>query len=236
MESMTTELLVAASLTGFRGVPVPWSGRAVSFCFLPLLLAMIGMFPPAIRASGFNADGFSLQPGDMVRIVIWRGGDLGGDYPIDEDGNLHLPLIGTIPVEDMSTDSLKFFLIQNYARYLRDPFITVVPLFRINVMGEVAHPGLYPVDATLGLFDILSLAGGAKESGDLDKIMVIQDGRFVSKNLREELEGKTPVEKFGIKSGDQIIVGKKGGISVRDWAIVASIVSASALMIDVISR
>ncbi len=177
-----------------------------------------------------------LKPGDMIRIKIWRGGDLGGDFAIDEDRKLVLPLIGTIEVEEISTDSLKLLLLDMYSLYLKDPYITVVPLFRINVMGEVVNPGLYTVDSTLGLSDILALAGGSKESGDINKIKVLRDGQVVTKNLKQEIEGDTPIEEFGILSGDQIVVGKKGGIHVRDWAIVASIVSATAFMVDVLRR
>lgn len=190
----------------------------------------------SILASISNGSSSYLKPGDMVRIKIWRGGDLGGDYAIDEDGKLNLPLIGSIEVEEISTDSLKVMLMREYSRFLRDPYITVVPLFRINVMGEVMNPGLYPVDATLNLTDILALAGGAKESGDINKIQVVQDGVVVTKNLKRELEGESPIEALGIKSGDQIIVGNKGGLSARDWTLIVSMVTASAIFIDVLTR
>jgi len=183
-----------------------------------------------------NGSNSYLKPGDSIRIRIWRGGDLGGDFSIDENGTLSLPLLGTIEVGAITTDSLKLFLMDGYSQFLKDPYITVVPLFRINVMGEVESPGLYPVDATLKLSDILALAGGAKESGDINKIRVLQNGQVVTKNLKRELDGDIPIEKFGIRSGDQIVVGKKGGMSVRDWTIVASMVSATAILIDVLRR
>jgi len=203
----------------------------------PLLLALMSaLIAPAAGAQEVDGTGSFLKPGDSVRIQIWRGGDLGGDYAIDEDGNLQLPLIGTVPVAHLTTDSLKTFLMASYSRYLKDPYITVVPLFRINVMGEVVSPGLYPVDATLGLSDILALAGGATETGDIDKVMVVQNGNVVTKNLNAELEGGVPVTRLGIRSGDQIVVGRRGGINARDWAIVASMISASAIVFDVIRR
>ncbi len=177
-----------------------------------------------------------LKPGDMVRIKIWRGGDLSGDYSVDEGGKLTLPLLGSVSVKEISTDSLKILLIKKYSKYLKDLNITVVPLFRINVMGEVDKPGLYPVDPTLSLSEVLSMAGGVDENGDIDKVKVIRGGEILSKNLKKELEGDQPIEKFGIKSGDQIVVGKKGGITVRDWTIIASMVSAAALVLSVIVR
>jgi polysaccharide export outer membrane protein len=204
----------------------------VTLCFM----IFVNLCLQTLYAAERNGDRSYLKPGDMIRIKIWRGGDLGGDFAIDEDRKLVLPLIGTIEVEEISTDSLKLLLIDKYSIYLKDPYLTVVPLFRINVMGEVVSPGLYTVDSTLGLSDILALAGGSKESGDINKIKVLRDGLIVTKNLKQEMNGDTPIEEFGILSGDQIIVGKKGGISVRDWAIIASMVSATALMVDVLSR
>ena len=79
-----------------------------------------------------------------------------------------------------------------------------------------------------------ALAGGATESGDINKIKVVQDGRVVTKNLSKELAGDTPIEKFGIQSGDQIVVGKKGGLSVRDRTLIVSMVTATALVVDVL--
>ena len=205
-------------------------------CVTLNLIVFIDLFPSSLHASETNGAGSHLKPGDMIRIKIWRGGDLGGDYSIDEDGKLVLPLIGTIQVEEISTDSLKLLLMNRYSEYLKDPYITVVPLFRINVMGEVMSPGLYTVDPTLGLSDILAMAGGAKESGDINKIKVLRDGRVVTKNLKKEIEGDVPIEEFGILSGDQIAVGKKRGFTAREWTIIVSMVSATALVVDVLRR
>jgi polysaccharide export outer membrane protein len=206
-----------------------------------LLLTVISLYfthlnPGYLHTTEANGSNSFLKPGDSVRVKIWRGGDLGGDYSVDEDGKLSLPLIGIIEVEEISTDSLKILLVEEYSRFLKDPYITVVPLFRINVMGEVVNPGLYPVDATLSLSDILALAGGAKDSGDINKVKVVQDGQVVTKNLKKELEGDAPIEKFGIQSGDQIVIGKKGGFSVRDWTLIVSMVTATALVVDVLNR
>jgi len=208
--------------------------RIVTLIFI-LIVSLLADLSP-ILASSANGSSSFLKPGDMVRVKIWRGGDLGGDYAIDEDGKMNLPLIGIIQVEEISTDSLKVMLMREYSRFLKDPYITVVPLFRINVMGEVMNPGLYPVDATLNLTDILALAGGAKETGDINKVKVVQKGIVVTKNLKKELEGDAPIEALGIRSGDQIVVGKKGGLSTRDWTLIVSMVTASAIVIDVLTR
>jgi polysaccharide export outer membrane protein len=217
--------------------------RTKQLVLIGMTFTLILLFFPAITHQTLNASeengaesGSYLKPGDMVRIKIWRGGDLGGDFNIDEDGKLSLPLLGIIEIEELSTDSLKLLLMDRYSQYLKDPYITVVPLFRINVMGEVRNPGLYPVDATLSLSDILSLAGGFTDKGDVNKIKVMQSGQIVTKNLNKELDGDSPIEQFGIKSGDQIIIGEKGGLSVTEWTIIASMLSATAIVVDVIRR
>ncbi len=214
-------------------------GKRLVSIFLTLTMNLLLFQGAALRTLGASEDdgsGSYLKPGDTVRIKIWRGGDLGGDFTIDEDGKLSLPLLGIIEIERISTDSLKILLVDGYSRYLKDPYITVVPLFRINVMGEVRNPGLYPVDATLSLSDILALAGGVTEKGDINEIKVVQGGQIATKNLNKELEKNSPIEQFGIKSGDQIIIGKKGGLSVTEWTIIASMLSATAIVVDVIRR
>src|SRR4051812_11174176 len=117
-----------------------------------------------------------LLPGDLVRLKIWREPDLSGEFQVDEQGTVVLPKIGALAIRDMPAASLKSLLIEKYSSYLRDPAIDVTVLRRVNVLGAVKNPGLYPVDATMTVADVLALAGGVSPDGNPDKGELIRGG------------------------------------------------------------
>src|SRR5712671_2818383 len=57
---------------------------------------------------------YTLRPGDIVRLRIWREPDLSGDFPVDEFGHVNLPLVGTYPVANETRESLQAKLVAAY--------------------------------------------------------------------------------------------------------------------------
>ncbi len=206
--------------------------RVLLFAVFPALLCL---FP---AAGGLSAEesrdstATTLKPGDVVRVSIWRQSDLSGEYVVDEDGNLMFPLIGRVSTESVSTDSLRRMLVEEFDYFLKEPFITVTPLFRINVMGEVAAPGLYNVDATITLADLLAMAGGIADNGSEDKIKMVRDNTVIQENLSVALERGRAIEDIGIRSGDQIVVGKKS-FRASNLTMIAAVVTASGVLLSV---
>jgi polysaccharide export outer membrane protein len=169
----------------------------------------------------------SLQPGDMVRVAIWREEDLSGDFVVDEHGVLTLPMIGQTTVTGIPVDQLRDQLIEAFQRRLRNPSIIVTPLRRVNVLGEVQKPGLYPVDLTFSLADVLAIAGGATSMGDLRKIRIMRDGKVI----REGIGIGEQLSTANIHSGDQIIVERRSWIA-QNWLPTASFgISAISILI-----
>src|SRR5215210_834950 len=87
----------------------------------------------------------ALRPGDTIRLRIWREPDLSGDFQVDESGLVVLPKLGPTRVSGQDPRALKQLVTQSYAEYLKNPSIDVQILRRIQVLGAVKNPGLYPV-------------------------------------------------------------------------------------------
>lgn len=172
-----------------------------------------------------------LRPGDLVRLRIWREPELSGDYPVDEQGVVVFPLIGPRTVTDIAPDSLKRDLIEAYAVYLRNPSIDVVLLRRVNVLGAVARPGLYPVDPTMTVADVLALAGGTTPIGNPNEIQLIRDGRTITTRLSQ----RARLAELSVRSGDQFYVPERSWIA-RNSNIVAALITATVGLIIAIAR
>ena len=181
-------------------------------------------YNPAASASDAAANAI-LYPGDLVRLKIWREPDLSGDFQVDEHGFSVFPKIGQVHVSDITTDSLRRMLIGTYSQYLKDPSIEVTMLRRVTVIGAVKNPGLYPVDPTMSIADVLALAGGADPTGMQDKVDVIRGGN----KQRVKYTQGTSIGSLAIRSGDELFLPERSWVS-RNGYVVGAIIGAAVLI------
>jgi protein involved in polysaccharide export with SLBB domain len=98
------------------------------------------------------------------------------------------------------------------------------------VLGEVRNPGLYTVDQTLSVLDVVAMAGGASSSGNMNKIRLLRAGAETQLSFGQ---GRS-LQDMGVRSGDQIIVGRKR-FAREDIALFLSVVQVG-LSVVILSR
>src|SRR5690242_6024450 len=195
------------------------------------LLAQSGA-PAAPPASSSATPTGVLLPGDVVRLRIWREPDLSGDFQVDEQGRVVLPKIGALSIKQMPAASLKTMLVEKYSTYLRDPAIVVIVLRRVNVLGAVKNLGLYPVDATMTVADVLALAGGVAPEGSPDKCELIRGGsRLDVKLTRRTKIGDTPLQ-----SGDQLYVPQRSWIARNPGVVAGTLTAVAGIVVSLLVR
>jgi len=166
---------------------------------------------------------YQLRPGDVLRIRVWGQDEFSGEFQVDERGIVEYPLLGEINTRDRTIGQLREQIRAGVGELFREPLVTVTPLFRMAVLGNVNRPGLYSVDPTLTTFDVVALAGGTTPSGSLRKIRLLRGGERIQLDFEEQaLAGRTLTE-IGVRSGDQIVVGRPW-LTTQDLGIVLSIV------------
>src|SRR5919199_758162 len=159
----------------------------------PFLCSAFAVFllavPPAVAQDTTHATRFAqahtpdaILPGDVVRVRIWREPDLSGDFPIDESGEVVLPRIGPVKATSETPQSLKAKLYSEYQKYLAQTSIDVTVLRRVQVLGAVRNPGLYPLDATMTISDAVAMAGGVTSDGNDKKVELVRGGKKLSSN------------------------------------------------------
>jgi len=161
----------------------------------------------------------------LVRLKIWREPDLSGDYRVDENGVAIFPKIGPLPVSRLSTDSLKSLLVAKYTLYLQNPSVEVTFLRRINVLGEVRSPGLYDVDPTMTVADVVAMAGGVTPDGNSKKIELLRHGQGGSTRISNQ----SRLADSPLRSGDQLRVPQRSWLS-RNGGVVAAGITAAAII------
>jgi protein involved in polysaccharide export with SLBB domain len=161
----------------------------------------------------------ALRPGDVLKIAVFRDKELTGDYPIDARGYVQIPGLGVIKAAGLDptevTDRLRLALIERgFAR----PEISVQPLIRVSVLGEVRSPNVYPVDPGTSLLQLLTVAGGPTDRARLQDTRVIRDGRAFKIDMDGGLHG-SPAGRVVLYSNDVVVVGRKKGFTSENLGL-----------------
>lgn len=202
---------------------VPLVARSFRLVASFMILSLLGSLDVAAQMPAPAPARFTLEPGDVVKVVVWREKDLNCECRVDEAGRLTLPLLGVHTVTGIQWESLRDTLLDQYARQLRNPSVVVTPMRRVQVLGEVTKPGVYLADPTVSLAGLVALAGGATPGGDLHRIRVVRAGQTIVQSTSVE----SLLLDAGVHSNDQIFVDRRAWIE-RNGAFVASALISSA--------
>ncbi|RMH12679.1 MAG: hypothetical protein D6701_13220 [Gemmatimonadetes bacterium] len=172
-----------------------------------------------------------IHPGDVIRLRIFREEEMSGEFPVDEGGVAVFPRIGEVTVVNETPESLEAKLVAQYSVFLRNPNIEVTVLRRVQVRGAVRNPGLYTVDPTVTVADVIALAGGAAPNGEQDKVRIIRGGRV----LEARLSGSETLGEALIQSGDQLFVPERSWFT-RNSGVIAAAVGGVISLIAIIIR
>jgi len=125
---------------------------------------------------------------------------------VETSGIVAIPLLGEMHVAGKPLSEVRNEVRDRY-RSLTTNGVAIVSLqFRVSVLGQVARPGLYAVDATQSVFDALSQAGGPTPGADLTRVRLIRDDHVVILDAKQAEETGAPLLSILLQSGDRIIV------------------------------
>jgi polysaccharide export outer membrane protein len=167
----------------------------------------------------------------VVRLRIWREPDLSGDFAVDETGTVVLPRLGPTPVAGTPAAELRARIVRGYTAFLNHEAVEVVLLRRVQILGAVRTPGLYPVDATMTLGDALALAGGTTPQGHPDRVVLVRRGD----GGRTPATRRTLVADTPLGSGDQLYVPERSWLS-RNPGVVSAAAAAVVGLIATLAR
>lgn len=189
--------------------------------------------PLRAQAPAADSDSATLQPGDSLRIAVWRNTELSGEFGVGEDSALKHPLYQSVKVVGLPMDSVRERLRTYLAQFATDPQFVIEPLFRVAIGGQVRSPSLYALPRGTTLPQAVSLAGGPTTDGRLDRVRLIRSGAQRDFDLTDP---HTASANIPIRSGDVILVAQRRHI-LRDVAgPLASITGAVISIIAFITR
>jgi polysaccharide export outer membrane protein len=109
-------------------------------------------------------------------------------YLVDNDGCINFPVVGILKVGGLTKSGCEQLIhdkIQRFMNAEENPIVTVrMSNYKISVLGEVNHPGLFTVgNEKINIFEALAQAGDLTIYGVRDRVKLIRESASGRKNV-----------------------------------------------------
>lgn len=107
--------------------------------------------------------GYKLGSGDRVKVTVYGHEDLSGEFDLDSQGRISLPLVRDVQASGLTAPQLEESIANKLQPdYLKNPKVSVDILsYRpFYIIGEVKTPGSYPYVSGMTVLNAVALAGG----------------------------------------------------------------------------
>lgn len=182
----------------------------------------------------YNAE---FKPGDVILVKVYRHPEYSDTFLVDVDTTIYLPLIGTIKVSHLTAPELRDTLYKKFSQFIKRPEIDVIPLFKINILGEVRRPGVYNITSATKVTDAIALAGGLTPDADPKRAIIRRGSKVIKINIDKAITTEKTAYDVGLRSGDIIYIPRKRiRLSLSTIYTILSSISLIILIIDRLSR
>jgi polysaccharide export outer membrane protein len=167
--------LIKQTLTVLLALILPseaWSQAQQQFPVVPPV-AQPNSMPQFNPQSGLPADAegdklrlnYVLDSSDQILIRVPQAEELNEKaFKIENDGNVYLPLVGTLRAAGKTVQQFEAELVQQISMYYRSPSVIVTVIqYRsdpVIFIGAFRSPGIYPLQGRRTLVEMLTTLGG----------------------------------------------------------------------------
>lgn len=175
-----------------------------------------------INGTVVNApSGYRLSPNDAISVEVFGEDDLRTSARLNGEGNVSLPLIGSVHLAGMTMTQATARVTELYARdYLVNPRVNVslqgYARRRFTVLGQVNHPGSFEMPETspggIDLLEAIAMAGGYTRIAAPERVSVrrhtASGDQVLRVNAKRLERGGANAGTFNVEPGDTITVGE----------------------------
>jgi len=195
-------------------------------CGIRVMLAIVGVLAGALQPCAAaspqvpartNApdSAYTVKPGDLLAISVWKEPDLQGPVLVRPDGTFSFPLAGQMDARNKTVQELQQMVTDKLRKYISDPVVTVsvqeIKGNKVYVIGQVNKPGDFVVNPRVDVMQALSMAGGTTPFAALGDIMIL---RRTDTGLQQALpfkytdvvRGRNLDQNITLQAGDVVVV------------------------------
>jgi len=159
-----------------------------------------------MAAGGASADiDYALGVADKVRVIVFDEPSLSGEFIVNANGSLSMPLIGDVrAIGNTASDIAQTIQTKLREGYVLEPRVSIdILTFRpFYILGEVNKPGEYPYSSGLTVDGAVATAQGYTYRAEKKSVYIKRaaDARAIKMKLTTDLR---------IRPGDTIRVGER---------------------------
>jgi polysaccharide export outer membrane protein len=173
-----------------------------------------GSSAPAV-ATLSAPSGYVLSANDQVGVEVFGEEDLRTYGRLNGEGNLSVPLLGSIHLAGMTLSQAASKLTELYGRdYLVNPKVNVTLVGyakrRFTMLGQINRPGSYEMpDGSpegIDLLEAIAMAGGYTRIAAPEKVSVRRGNQVLRVDAKRQARGNR--DAFTVQPGDTVTVGE----------------------------
>jgi polysaccharide export outer membrane protein len=161
---------------------------------------------------------YVIAPGDVLGVRVFNQEGMSGRARVRPDGKISLPFVNDVEAAGQTPAALARRLQSRLKEFINNPVVTVsleeAGPIQVSVLGEVTHPGVFPVVSGANVLQALAAAGGLTAFADRDRIFVLRKTPAGSKTplvrIRFTYEKLARAEghsaAFRLRDGDVVVV------------------------------
>ncbi len=186
----------------------------LALCAALLLTSAYADEPGETAAAAPVRAPYTVNPGDVLSISVWKEEDLQRQVIIRPDGGFSFPLTGDIHAEGKSIEQIRQTVAQRLEKYIPDPVVTVavegLAGNKVYVIGQVNRPGEFQAAGQVDVMQALSMGGGMTAFADLGGIKILRrvNGTLtaIPFDYKDIEKGKRLNQNIILKPGDVVVV------------------------------
>ncbi|MDB6042987.1 MAG: polysaccharide export outer membrane protein [Gammaproteobacteria bacterium] len=192
-------------------------------CAFLLSMALCGALAPSARAAppppparaALPDAGYTVKPGDILAVSVWKEPDLQGPVLVRPDGAFSFPLAGQMDARGKTVQELQQLVTERLKKFISDPVVTVsiqeIKGNKVYVIGQVNKPGDFIVNPRVDVMQALSMAGGTTPFAALGDIMILrrtEGGQQQALPFRytDVIRGRNLDQNITLQAGDVVVV------------------------------
>lgn len=117
-----------------------------------------------------------INPGTTIKLSVYGEETLTGEFVVDHNGELTLPMLGEVLAQGLTKGELRKVIADELrlSKIISNPVVSLNILAPrpIYVLGEVKNPGEYPFKPNMDIFEVISMAGGYTPRASQDDVLI----------------------------------------------------------------
>lgn len=185
-----------------------WIG-VITLCKRYLLYVVMMILSVSYVVQANVVEGYILGPEDVLEITVWNNPDLKQQVTVRPDGIISVLLVGDLKVSGLQPQDVAQRITDSLKTVINNPKVNVAVIaFRpmnVSVLGAVTKPGVYKVNQSTRLLEVLAIAGLEDEHASLEDVSLTRNDTVLKVNVASLLtEGG--FQNYTLQPGDVIFV------------------------------